>query len=281
MKTYIILLLLFCSFCSIRAEDLQSFQGCQLVAADWNDGDSFQVRLPDGRIFGARLYYVDCCESRAPMESDARRVRKQQRYFGLPDAQDVFAFGNKAAEFTRQQLSKPFTMHTAFAGALGRGPSIRVYAFVTTADGRDLATLLVDAGLARAYGVGRSRPDGTSQAEAREELADREVSAMLNRAGIWAMSNPERLVELRAQQRREDRELASIQGRPELEGPINPNTATEDLLRSLPGIGPVMAQRIIQCRPYHNPEDLLNVPGIGSQTFEKLVEFIDLDGNGS
>lgn len=247
----------------------------------WNDGDSFLVRLPDGRTFGTRLYYVDCCESRAPMESDARRVRKQQRYFGLATPSEVFTFGEQAAAFTKKQLSKPFTLHTAFAGALGRGPSVRVYGFITTAEGEDLASKLVDAGLARAYGVGRALPDGTKQVEAREKLADREVSAMLNRAGIWGHSDPQRIVALRAEQRREDRELASIQGRPEIEGPINPNTATAKDLCALPGIGPVTAGLIIQYRPYRIPEDLLKVPGIGVQTFEKMVEFIELDENGS
>src|SRR5436190_200468 len=47
---------------------------------------------------------------------------------------------------------------------------------------------------------------------------------------------------------------------------VNVNTATVDQLVALPGIGPVLAQRIITYREQHGPfrsvRDLLNVPGI-------------------
>ena len=36
-------------------------------------------------------------------------------------------------------LAKPFTVHTAFADARGDGKHKRIYGFVTTADGEDLA----------------------------------------------------------------------------------------------------------------------------------------------
>src|SRR5690606_41234380 len=41
----------------------ERFEGCQLVDHRQNDGDSFRVRLPNGRVEQFRLYFVDAPES--------------------------------------------------------------------------------------------------------------------------------------------------------------------------------------------------------------------------
>jgi competence protein ComEA len=59
---------------------------------------------------------------------------------------------------------------------------------------------------------------------------------------------------------------------------ININTASQAELESLPGIGPTTAAKIIQYRddngPFINAEDIINVPGIGPGTYERIKDLI-------
>jgi len=59
---------------------------------------------------------------------------------------------------------------------------------------------------------------------------------------------------------------------------IDINRAESWLLEALPGIGEVLAQRIVDYRsengPFRTVEDLLKVSGIGSATLEQIRDFI-------
>ncbi|ERS84218.1 MULTISPECIES: ComEA family DNA-binding protein [unclassified Halomonas] len=56
--------------------------------------------------------------------------------------------------------------------------------------------------------------------------------------------------------------------------PINVNTASEELLTELPGIGPSKAAAIVEDReangPYESAQDLTRVSGIGESTVANL-----------
>lgn len=59
---------------------------------------------------------------------------------------------------------------------------------------------------------------------------------------------------------------------------VNINTAGAAELDKLPGVGPALAERIIQYRtdsgPFARPEDLQKVSGIGAKTYEKMAAMV-------
>ena len=60
---------------------------------------------------------------------------------------------------------------------------------------------------------------------------------------------------------------------------VSINNASLEELDTLPGVGPSIAQRIIEYRkeqPFTSLDDLKNVKGIGDKTFEKMKEQISL-----
>ena len=64
--------------------------------------------------------------------------------------------------------------------------------------------------------------------------------------------------------------------------PVPINKAGKDALTTLPGIGDLLAQRIIDYREIHGDftavEDLLNVEGIGRKRLEQIQDWIVIGG---
>ena len=273
-----------CRVWGAEPKSLESLAGCRLVRADWSDGDSFPVRTAKGEQITVRLYGVDCFEWHVNDETDARRLRDQRRYFGITgpsgeapaSIEAAKQFGAKAAQRVTELLAQPFTVHTCRQSALGDGKHQRFYAFITTADGRDLASDLVKSGLARAFGVCRQAPDGQSADDYRETLRDWELQAAKRGLGAWAKTDWDKLPGERRIQREEDAELDAAVSKGKLPPgfTIDPNTAARDELMRLPGVGEKTADAIIEGRPYKNIEDLDRVPGIGRKLLDSIRPYL-------
>jgi competence protein ComEA len=75
---------------------------------------------------------------------------------------------------------------------------------------------------------------------------------------------------------------ATVVSEPEARAPVNLNTATQEELESLPGIGPQKASAILAYRQRHSRfrsvGELVRVRGIGSKTLKRLRPMLTLDG---
>jgi endonuclease YncB( thermonuclease family) len=156
------------------AKPFERFDGCVLTPDEWTDGDSFRVRLPDGRLETFRLYFVDTTESRS-------RGKRSDDYFGLTRAEAI-KLGEEAKASTAAALQRPFTIQTRWRRVFG---PTRYYACVFTADGNDLAELLVRNGLARIYGTRTPLPDGRDSRSSLATLRDLEQQAKSAELGGW------------------------------------------------------------------------------------------------
>jgi DNA uptake protein ComE-like DNA-binding protein len=262
---------------------------CRLIANPANDGDSFHVSVGD-KEYLFRLYFVDAPETDAMTPG---RLVEQAEYFTItvPQAIEV---ARAAKEFTCEKLSEPFRAFTHMSDAMGQSRLERFYAFVQTKEG-DLGEQLVRNGLARAYGFKAAPPGLKSSHVEAAKLQQLEDQARQDKIGAWGV-NVGRL-NVRAQNQASfsvfapaekrlppatpgtspsiapaDRgQVRSLQSKekPPL-GRIDVNTATEKELRSVPGIGPVMAARIIAARPFRSADDLKKVNGIGDKNYAKI-----------
>jgi len=229
--------------------DWVTLENCRLVSNPANDGDSFHVRAND-KEYICRLYLVDAPETDAV--SPARLI-EQAKYFGISVPQ-VIELGEAAKLFVRQKLAEPFTVFTRMANAMGRSNIERIYAFVQTEEG-DLGEQLVANGLARIYGKSAVPPGALSSAAESQKLKNLENQAKQAKLGGWAAPALP---------------ASTIKSERLFPAKFDINTATEKELRLIPGIGPVMARRIIDARPFRSADDLKKVNGIGDKKYAEI-----------
>jgi competence ComEA-like helix-hairpin-helix protein len=280
------------------SKDWIVLENCRFISNPANDGDSFHASS-GAREYIFRLYMVDAPETDA---MNPARLVEQAKYFTItvPQAIEV---GQAAKDFTREKLSQPFTVFTRMSDAMGHSRLERFYAFVQTKDG-DLGEQLVRNGLARNYGY-KAVPPGLRNSRLEvEKLQQFEDDAKKEKVGGWG-DDAERLNVLAqkpapfsvfvAEKTVRPRalplanspsatpafrpssttvgpaEVKKSYAREKIEpGRIDINTATEKELRMIPGVGPVMASRIIAARPFRSADDLKKVNGIGDKKYAKI-----------
>ena len=285
------------------SRDWTVFENCRLIVNPANDGDSFHVSVGNEEyIF--RLYLVDAPETEG---MEPGRLVQQAKYFGItvPQAIEV---GEAAKAFTREKLSEPFTVFTRMSDAMGRSKLERFYAFVQTRDG-DLGEQLVRSGLARNYGYKAIPPGSSSLQPERQKLQQFENQARQEKIGGWGINTerlnvraekPSRFTVFPSQKKSAPEPTSSPSVRTSIVSSVTPiptrriasktpretepqsrgdqiaagkidiNTATEKELRTIPGVGPVTARRIIEARPFRSADDLRKVNGIGDKKYEAI-----------
>jgi DNA uptake protein ComE-like DNA-binding protein len=282
-----------------QSKDWIVLKDCRLITNPANDGDSFHVSVGE-KEYLFRLYLVDAPETD---EMTPRRLIEQAKYFNItvPQAIEV---GRLAKDFTQEKLSQPFTVFTHMSDAMGQSRLERFYAFVETKEG-DLAEQLVRNGLARCYGFKAAPPGLTSSRIEVEKLQQFEDGAKQEKIGAWGVNVGRTNVHAQAptdfssfvpdgQTRSRSAPADSSAVFPPIVkrsasitrgsvvangshvkekiplGNIDINTATEKELTTVPGIGHVMAARIIAARPFRSADDLKRVSGIGEKKYAQI-----------
>ena len=77
--------------------------------------------------------------------------------------------------------------------------------------------------------------------------------------------------------------FSSTQETKEANGLLDINSATVEQFQLIPGIGPVLAQKIVDYReengPFRDVSELTNVDGIGSKTLQNIFKFVTVGGD--
>lgn len=175
-----------------RTGPFETYTGCTLAADRGNDGDSFRVKLPDGKAEVIRLYFVDTPErdfkSYGGGRNNHERIAKQAEDLGGITPQQAVVIGKKAKGFTLSILAEaPFKLHTEWDSPFN---DRRYHGFIELNYGgekRFLHELLVEKGYARIHTKGAPMPDGTPERKQEDLLFKLQRAAKSAKAGAWGL----------------------------------------------------------------------------------------------
>lgn len=175
-----------------RTGNYDTYSGCTLVADKGNDGDSFRVKLTDGRTEIIRLYFADCPESAfknyGSGQNNHARIQEQAADLGGITPQQAVEIGKKAKNLTLATLeSAPFTIYTEWDSPFN---DKRFHGYIVVSYNgkpRFLHELLVEKGLARIHTKGAPLPNGTSERKQEDRLLDLQRTAKSKDIGAWGL----------------------------------------------------------------------------------------------
>ena len=266
----------------VASEPWVTLKDCHYLPNSANDGDSFHVRTGN-KDYIFRLYFVDAPETDLSIRG---RIKTQVKYFHITVPQ-ALQIGIEAERFTRQKLVSPFTVRTCLQDARGRSRLPRYYAFVQVGN-TDLGESLVANGLARVFGTASEAPGMNRPGIEWQKLEQLERQARQERIGGWgvtegrlsrrALTQPSAGADYFDSFFRPNRATAAKPSDNPTAPPVTKldvNTATTEELQAVPGIGRVLAQRIIAVRPFASIDGLKKVKGIKERKFEQLRPYFE------
>ena len=157
-----------------------TMKGCRLTDVPFTDGDALNVKW-EREEFVFRLHHVDTPDAD---ERFPNRNTVHTRYFGITPAQ-ASEVGRDAVKFIRKTLPREFMARAVAQTSVGASNQPIRYGTITTADGRDLAELLVRNGLAMVRGFNVAE-EGADKIQKLKEL---EVEAKAEKRGAWKWSH--------------------------------------------------------------------------------------------
>ena len=148
----------------------------EVTVVDVVDGDTLEVRMPDGSVETVRLLGVDTPETYADNDP--------AEFEGVPNTRAgracLRAAGENATTFAGEMLDDGTVRVRTDPAADRRGSYDRLLVYVTV-DGTSLNRALLDRGHARLYDTEFDRRDAFAAAEDRAQAAGR---------GLWACRSP-------------------------------------------------------------------------------------------